>query len=212
MLERATRLWAISPTMATVNPANSSFFSRRVNRSNRAWVGCSCQPSPPLMTEDLTALAKLSAAPAAAWRKTITSACIASMLRAISSRVSPFTTLLEEGEKLITSALSRLAASSKDVRVRVLGSKNRLTTVLPRSAGTFLMSRPLTSLKESAVSRMSAISSGEREARLVRSFRFTVTRRARAYSFVITTRSSSPSSSSNTRTISSRDVGRFFPM
>ena len=39
------------------------------------------------------------------------------------------------------SALSRFSAISNDVRVRVLGSKNRLTTVLPRSAGTFLIGR-----------------------------------------------------------------------
>ena len=39
------------------------------------------------------------------------------------------------------SALSRFSAISNEVRVRVLGSKNRLTTVLPRSAGTFLIGR-----------------------------------------------------------------------
>ena len=38
----------------------------------------------------------------------------------------------------MTSALSRLAANSNDVLVLVLGSKKRLTTVLPRNAGTFL--------------------------------------------------------------------------
>jgi len=40
---------------------------------------------------------------------------------------------------LSESALSRFSAISNDVRVRVLGSKNRLMTVLPRSAGTFLI-------------------------------------------------------------------------
>ena len=40
--------------------------------------------------------------------------------------VSPLTILLVEGEKLMTSALNRFAANSKDVRVRVLGSKNKL--------------------------------------------------------------------------------------
>ena len=91
------------------------------------------------------------------------SACIASIFRAVSSSVSPFTTLLEEGEKLMTSALSRLAASSNDVRVLVLGSKKRFTTVLPRKAGTFLISRPVTSLKESAVSRINVISSTDND-------------------------------------------------
>ena len=61
---------------------------------------------------------------------------------------------------LSVSALSRFSAISNDVRVRVLGSKNRLTTVLPRSAGTFLIGRVPTSFIASAVSRISAISSG----------------------------------------------------
>ena len=42
---------------------------------------------------------------------------------------------------LSVSALSRFSAISNDVRVRVLGSKNRLTTVRPRSVGTFLIAR-----------------------------------------------------------------------
>ena len=54
--------------------------------------------------------------------------------------------------KLITSALSRLAAISKVVRVRVLFSKKRLKTLLPRSRGTFLTSRSLTETKRLAVS------------------------------------------------------------
>jgi hypothetical protein len=103
------------------------------------------------------------------------SACMASMFRAVSRSVSPFTTLLEEGEKLMTSALSRLAANSNDVLVLVLGSKKRLTTVLPRKAGTFLISRPETSLKESAVSRINVISSADRLVRLSRSFRLSPT-------------------------------------
>ena len=56
---------------------------------------------------------------------------------------------------------SVLAASSNDVRVRVLGSTNRFTIVLPRSAGTFLMSREAISFIEAAVSRMRRISSTE---------------------------------------------------
>src|SRR5262249_32140623 len=39
------------------------------------------------------------------------------------------------------SALNSLAAISNDIRVRVLGSRKRLTTVLPRSAGTFFTLR-----------------------------------------------------------------------
>jgi len=62
---------------------------------------------------------------------------MACRLRKVSSSVSPLTA--EEAVTLMfsTSADSRLAASSKVVRVRVLASKNRLTMVLPRSSGTF---------------------------------------------------------------------------
>ena len=55
---------------------------------------------------------------------------------------------------LSVSALSRFSAISNDVRVRVLGSKNRLTTVLPRSVGTFLIGRWPISFIASAVSRI----------------------------------------------------------
>ena len=55
---------------------------------------------------------------------------------------------------LSVSALRRFSAISNDVRVRVLGSKNRLTTVRPRSVGTFLMVRWPTSFIASAVSRI----------------------------------------------------------
>ena len=57
------------------------------------------------------------------------------------------------------SALSRFSASSNDIRVRVLGSKNRLTTVRPRSVGTFLIGRAPTSFMAIAVSRTRSISS-----------------------------------------------------
>jgi len=60
--------------------------------------------------------------------------------------------------KLTTSADSRCAAISNETRVRVEGSKKRLTTVLPRSVGTFLTGRSATSANDSAVFRMSSIS------------------------------------------------------
>ena len=43
---------------------------------------------------------------------------------------------------------------SKVVRVRVLFSKNRLNTLLPRSSGTFFTSRSLTLTKLLAVSKI----------------------------------------------------------
>ena len=85
-------------------------------------MGCSCAPSPALIMDCLTNDASKCGAPAALWRMTITSGFIASKLRAVSMRVSPLTTELVDAEILIVSALSLLAAISKDVRVRVLAS------------------------------------------------------------------------------------------
>jgi hypothetical protein len=62
-------------------------------------------------------------------------------------------------EKLMTSAESRLAAASKEIRVRVESSKKRLTTVRPRRVGSFLMGRSATRASSSAVSRISTASS-----------------------------------------------------
>src|SRR2546422_119120 len=52
--DRATREWSTSPTMATFNPAMRAFRWRTVNRSSSPWVGCSCTPSPALMTAHRT--------------------------------------------------------------------------------------------------------------------------------------------------------------
>ena len=64
---------------------------------------------------------------------TTTSGRMASRVRTVSSRLSPFVVLGVEALMLTTSAPSRLAASSKVVRVRVEVSKNRLSTVRPVS-------------------------------------------------------------------------------
>ena len=76
----------------------------------------------------------------------------ASRIFAVSLSVSPFVRLEVLAEMLITSALKRVAASSNEVRVRVLGSTKKLTSVLPRKAGTFFTSRVPTCLNASAVS------------------------------------------------------------
>ena len=52
----------------------------------------------------------------------IASGRMAARLRAVSSRVSPLLTLLVAAARLTKSALMRLAAISKDARVRVLAS------------------------------------------------------------------------------------------
>ena len=80
-------------------------------------------------------------APLDLWRTTNASTPIAAIVSIVSRRLSPLLTLLDETAKFIVSALSRFAAVSKLVRVRVESSKNRLTTFLPRSAGTFGIGR-----------------------------------------------------------------------
>jgi hypothetical protein len=99
------------------------------------------------------------------------SAWFASKILAVSFSVSPLVRLEEVAEMLMTSALKRIAAISNEVRVRVLGSTKKFTSVLPRKAGTFFISRVPTSLKASAVSRMKVISSAESSRMPSRSFR-----------------------------------------
>ena len=79
----------------------------------------------------------------------------------MSTSVSPLVTLEPDAATFTVSADSRFSANSNEMRVRVEASKNRLTIVLPRSAGTFLIARSLISLNGSAVSRMRRIWSAE---------------------------------------------------
>src|SRR5262249_15600181 len=97
------------------------------------------------MIEAFVSFASVCGAPEEECRMTTQSAAIASRVLAVSISVSPFETLLVEEEMLITSADNRFPAISKDVRVRVDASKNRLITVLPRRVGTFLIGRVDTS-------------------------------------------------------------------
>ena len=151
---------------------------------------------------------------------------IASRFIAVSTSVSPLTTLDDAIATLSVSALRRFSAISNDVRVRVLGSKNRLMTVRPRSVGTFLIVRWPTSFIASAVSSTSTISSALRSAMpsrcLCRSAvsggaaavlgNAAVWATSMAHSFPCRTTSSTPSSSrSLTCTLSWRDVGTFLP-
>ena len=156
-------------------------------------------------------LARNCGAPAELWRSTMMSAWFASRLRAVSLRVSPFVRLEVAAEMLITSALRRIAASSKEVRVRVLGSTKKLTSVLPRNAGTFLISRVPTSLNASAVSRMKLISSAESSRMPSRSLRVQRVVMSSSFSFQPHGIGSPSVSSSRTR-ICSRMRGRqIFP-
>jgi len=62
----------------------------------------------------------------------------------------------------------RLAAVSKDMRVRVESSKNKVATVRPRSVGTLGLARRPTSAKESVTRSTSAMSVASRSSMLSR--------------------------------------------
>src|SRR5690554_1657664 len=83
---------------------------------------------------------------------------MAKILLTVSIKVSPLLTEEEEAEKLMVSAERRFSANSKESRVRVEFSKNTLAMVISRREGTFLIGRFKTSLKLSAVSKISWIS------------------------------------------------------
>jgi hypothetical protein len=89
---------------------------------------------------------------------------------AVSFSDSPFDSEEPLAEKLMTSAESRLAAASKEIRVRVESSKNRFTTVRPRRAGSFLIGRSASERSSSAVRRTSSASSRLRSAAESRCF------------------------------------------
>ena len=149
-LDRATRLWAMSPQMATVSPPTSPKARRRLNRSSRAWVGCSCRPSPALTTAQPTFCDSRAAAPDAPCRTTRMSGFMAFRVTAVSIRVSPFFTELAWTGMVTTSAPRRLAAISNEELVRVEFSKNRFITVLPRSRSSCLVDWRFRSTNESA--------------------------------------------------------------
>src|SRR5690348_2353568 len=98
-------------------------------------------------------------APLEAWRTMNMSAFMATRLSIVSSSVSPLVVEDTPMLRLITSADRRLAAISNVVRVRVLFSKKRLNTVLPRSSGTFFTSRSAIETNGTAVSRMRPMTS-----------------------------------------------------
>src|SRR6266705_1988057 len=162
----------MSPRIVTFSPVILSLCSRIVKASSNACVGCSCAPSPALMMLALTTRDRKCVAPEALWRMTMKSALSASRLRAVSFSVSPFLNDDASAEKFTMSAVNRCAASSKLMRVRVDGSMNRLTTVLPRRAGTFLIARSPTALNARAVSSTRMISSAVSDSMSSRCLRF----------------------------------------
>ena len=129
---------------------------RIVKASRRAWLGCSCVPSPALITlPDIhSRSAKRCAAPDAEWRITTASAPIACRVCAVSLSDSPLLKLEPLAEKLITSAERRFAAASNEILVLVESSAKRLTIVRPRSVGSFLTCPSLMRASSVAVSRI----------------------------------------------------------
>src|SRR5699024_9043571 len=121
-------------------------------------------PSPALITadEDHLKFASCSAAPEAQCRITMASPPMASSVWTVSLRDSPFDTEDVLTAKFKTSADSRLAAASNEVRVRVESSKKRLTTVCPRRVGSLLMERAETVASSCAVSRIAMALSYDR--------------------------------------------------
>ena len=154
MFDRTTLECATSPTIATRRPSNRFFRWRIVSASRRACVGCSCAPSPALTTRVLNCDARKCGTPGEEWRITRKSGDIASRFFAVSSNDSPFSTDVPFAAKFRVSAESHFSAVSNEKRVRVEASKKRFTTILPRRAGTFLISRWPISAIDSAVSRM----------------------------------------------------------
>ena len=156
---RATRLLAMSPTMAMVAPWNPPSARRMVRQSSKPWVGCSCRPSPALMTAQRTCWANCAGPPERSVRTTMASTPSASTLSAVSRKVSPLLALDPDPCSARLRAPMRAAAASKLRRVRVESSKKRLATSLPaRDAGAAASPRAA-GMNDSARSR-SAVSAG----------------------------------------------------
>ncbi len=161
MFERATREFRMSPQMVTTSRSIRPLLRRMVSASSNACVGCSWEPSPALMTEQSTLRASNSTAPEAWCRTTMRSGCIALSVTAVSIRVSPLRMDEVPTDIFMTSAPSRLPASSKEAWVRVETSKKRLIRVRPRSEVCFFSICRLRVTKCSARSRRPTISSCE---------------------------------------------------
>ncbi len=89
---------------------------------------------------------------------------MASIVSTVSRNDSPFFTAELATASDNTSADSRLAAVSKESRVRVDSSKNSVATTFPRRVGTLGIERRSTSANASATRSTSAIPSAPRSA------------------------------------------------
>ena len=131
--DRATLLCAISPMMATRKPS-SGFPVENCARVEQRLGGMLVRSIAGVdngFRADI--LAGNAGAPEAAWRMTIASGRMATSVFRVSTSDSPLDTLDAVAVIEMVSAPSRFAAISKLVRVRVEASKNKLTTIRPRS-------------------------------------------------------------------------------
>ena len=120
----------MSPHIATLSPEIVFFLLRIVKESRSACVGCSCGPSPALITPQFTFSERSFTAPASLCLTTMRSGCIAFNVIAVSINVSPFFIELVPTEMFNISAPSFFPASSKEVLVLVEFSKNKFMHVL----------------------------------------------------------------------------------
>ncbi len=85
-------------------------------------MGCSCHPSPALITDASVHWVTCTGTPADECRTTMASTPMAEMVCTVSRSDSPFLTDEDDTEKFIVSADSRRAAASNESRVRVESS------------------------------------------------------------------------------------------
>ena len=171
MLLRATRLWAMSPTRPTVSPSTRPLTRRMVKMSSRPWVGCSWAPSPALTTLRQQVLGQqVRRARRRVPDHHHVDAHRLDVLGGVDERLALAGAGAAGGEVERVGAPSRRAARPKLVRVRVDGSKNRLTTTLPLRSSPLGMSPTPTPRNASAASRSRVSSAAVRPSRPRRCF------------------------------------------
>ena len=112
---------------------------RMVSASSSAWVGCSWLPSPALMTAQSTFCdSRLTAPDSRMAHDQHVGLHGVQRHRRVEQRLALLDRARCATYMLMTSAPSRLPASSKEVRVRVEFSKNRLMRVRPARRSRFL--------------------------------------------------------------------------
>ena len=163
MFDRAVRLWAMSPTSATVSPSICPRRWRIVRMSSRPCVGCSCGPSPALITEQPRFWAKqLRRAGRAMPHDDDIDAHRLDVLGRVDERLA----LGQAASRRRKSRPCRRPAAGRPAKSwSACGSSSRRTdwrSSCPSSSDNFCWQPPVASLNITAVSRITLISSAER--------------------------------------------------